>query len=35
MKKMILTVAIGFLTSMSFAQQKVIQVSGYEKTNGI
>ena len=34
MKKMILTAAIGFLTSMSFAQQKVIQVSGYLKTNG-
>ena len=34
MKKMILTAAIGFLTSMSFAQQKEIYVSGYVKTNG-
>lgn len=31
---MILTAAIGFLTSMSFAQQKEIQVSGYIKTDG-
>ena len=31
---MILTAAIGFLTSMSFAQQKEIYVSGYVKTNG-
>lgn len=34
MKKMFLTVAIGFLSSITFAQQKEVYVSGYVKSNG-